>query len=261
MPQRYILTTHGLMAGYGKRSVIGPADLQLHRGSLTVLVGSNGIGKSTLLRTLSGAQKAIAGTVSLSGRDLSDYSLNEIARQMSVVYTDRTSAGALSVWETVALGRQPHTGIFGHLSSEDKRIINESLDILGIGTMRDRLLATLSDGERQKTMIARALAQATPLIILDEPTSFLDAASRIEIMQFLRQLCDKHSKSILLSTHDIGPALDVADYLWVVDRNTRHIECGARDNIIATGIMDRVFDSRNVRFDATTGDYRFSQPT
>ena len=232
--------------------------LQLQKGTLTALIGANGAGKSTLLRTLTAAQPPLCGSIRWLGRDIRDIPRAEMARTVSLVCTDRTSAGDLTIAEVVALGRQPYTGVFGRLGADDRRIVAEAMQAVGIAGMAGRALATLSDGERQKTMIARALAQATPVMLLDEPTSFLDAASRIEVMQLLRRLCDTRDKTVLLSTHDIAPAMAVADNLWVVRRDERDMVCGPRDRVTASGAMDSVFDSESVRFDAAAADYRFS---
>ncbi|MDE6160769.1 MAG: ABC transporter ATP-binding protein [Muribaculaceae bacterium] len=246
--------------GYGCRAILQPLRLQLRECTLTALIGANGAGKSTLLRTLTGSQKPLRGSIAWRGRDIKTISRTEMARTVSLVCTDRTLAGDLTIGEVVALGRQPYTGIFGRLGADDRRIAAEAMEAVGIATIADRALATLSDGERQKTMIARALAQATPVMLLDEPTSFLDAASRIEVMQLLRRLCDMRGKTILLSTHDIAPAMAVADNLWVIDRTDGNIVCGSRDEIMSSGAMDRVFDSADVHFDIAAADYRFSGP-
>ncbi len=250
------LSASKLIAGYGRHAVTGPSDLTLRPLTTTVLIGANGTGKSTLLRTLAGAQPPIGGTVCIGGEDIRSLSRRRLAQCMSLVYTDPGSADDLTAEEVVALGRHPHTGVFGRLSASDHAEIDAAIRAVGIDSLRRRKTATLSDGERQKTMIARAVAQATPIMLLDEPTSFLDAASRIEIMQLLRKLCREHGKSILLSTHDIAPALDVADDLWVMDSATGTLVCGTRDEVIATGVMDRVFRTSAVRFDSATLDYR-----
>lgn len=246
-----------LVAGYDGRGVLKPLSLEMN-GGIAVLVGANGGGKSTLLRTLAGTQAPVSGRVAVDGCDMHTTPVRKTARLVSLVYTDRTVAGDLTVEEAVALGRMPYSNMFGRLGSDDKRFVNDAMRSVGIDSMHKRKLATLSDGERQKTMIARALAQTTPLIIMDEPTSFLDAASRIEIMQLLARLRDEHGKTVILSTHDIAPAIAVADYLWVIDRTSKRIEHGRRDDIVRDGVLDHVFESAAVRFDSTAGDYRFS---
>ena len=181
--------TIGYRQGGHEKIVAADVSLSLQRGVVTCLLGPNGAGKSTLLRTLSCRQPALRGVVvTADGEDLTKFKPMDVARKMSVVYTERTNAGALTAREVVALGRQPYTGFFGRLSSDDRRIVNESIEAVGVASLADRYMATLSDGERQKVMIARALAQRTPIMILDEPTSFLDVASRLEIMQLLKEI-------------------------------------------------------------------------
>lgn len=262
-PPSEIMTTHGLAAGYLPDKLIADRlDLSLSRGDMTLLLGANGRGKSTLLRTLSGAQPALAGEVSIAGKSLADTSAADMARLISLVYTDRTHAGHLTAAELVALGRQPYTGFFGRLSADDRRIVDESLDTVGMLQFSRRYVSTLSDGERQKIMLARALAQQTPVILLDEPTSFLDIASRIETMQMLHDLAADHGKAILLSTHDIAEALPLATHAWLLVENdssnrdsTQAVSAmitGTVPGLVATGAFDRLFPRRPVVFDPAT---------
>ena len=247
------LKTSGLVAGYSRRKVTAPLDLELEGGTLTVLLGANGCGKSTLLRTLCGNQRPMEGCVEICGRDIRRMSGQELARYTSLVCTERQMAGGLTVAETVALGRQPHTGFFGRLSATDRRVTEEAMEAMGIAEMRDRHTATLSDGERQKTMIARELAQATPLIVLDEPTSFLDVASRLDVMALLGRLA-RDGKTILLSTHDVGEALCVADSAWLMSDG--RIESGSVAELRESGAFGRLFADRGIVFDSAAGDYR-----
>lgn len=256
-----ILTTDNLTVGYQARKhsepnrVLSTLNLALPQSSLTLLIGANGSGKSTLLRTLSGAQPAITGYVSIDNRPIADLSLRERAKLLALVYTDRTGGGGLTVRELVALGRQPYTGFIGRLSADDKAVVDKALQAVGIAHKADSYTATLSDGERQKAMIARALAQQTPLIILDEPTAFLDIASRLEVMQLLARLVRQENKTILLSTHDLASAISVADRLWVVDAINRTIIQGPSQELITDGTMDRVFPNRPVCYNPTLNDF------
>ena len=262
-PPSEIMTTHGLAAGYLPDKLIADRlDLSLSRGDMTLLLGANGRGKSTLLRTLSGAQPALAGEVSIAGKSLADTTAADMARLISLVYTDRTHAGHLTAAELVALGRQPYTGFFGRLSADDRRIVDESLDTVGMLQFSRRYVSTLSDGERQKIMLARALAQQTPVILLDEPTSFLDIASRIETMQMLHALAADNGQAILLSTHDIAEALPLATHAWLLVENdssnydsTQAVSAmitGTVPGLVATGAFDRLFPRRPVVFDPAT---------
>lgn len=208
-----VIATHSLAVGYGGTAVLSDLCLSLEKGQMVGLLGANGTGKSTLLRTLSGHQRPVAGCIEYGG--LEGRGPSALARLISIVYTDRTLAGALTVRQLVSLGRQPYTGLLGRLSADDRARVTDAMDLTGIGHKADTYMASLSDGERQKAMIARALAQDTPAILLDEPTTYLDVASRLDVFALLRQL-SRQGKAILLSTHEIAPALDVCDLVWVL---------------------------------------------
>ena len=218
--QAIVIEGKDLSIGYRKGKVTKYVhrhlNFVLRRGELTCLLGANGTGKSTLLRTLAAAQPALGGELNLLGRKIGAYTERERSRTIGVVLTDKTQAGGLTVYELVALGRQPHTGFFGRLRQTDKDIIRHALQAVGITDKASQYTAELSDGERQKVMIAKALVQECPLILLDEPTAFLDVVSRIEIMTLLHRLAEEEQKAILLSTHDIEQALVLADRLWLL---------------------------------------------
>lgn len=254
-----MLSTIDLAVGYrnGKRvtEVLTHLDVSLYAGELVCLLGANGIGKSTLLRTISGVQPALRGTIEINGRDLTDYSSKELSKLIGIVYTDRTLAGALTVEELVSLGRQPYTGFFGRLDDEDRQVVADAIESVGMSHKTHDYVATLSDGERQKAMIARALAQETPIIILDEPTAFLDVASRIETMQLLRQLAQSQQKAVLLSTHDVGLSLPLTDRLWLVTADSTVVE-GATSQFISNGTLNNLFPGRNIAFDSSVMDFR-----
>lgn len=246
----------GYRQGGREKVVASGVNLSLRKGVVTCLFGPNGAGKSTLLRTLSCRQPALMGSIVTSeGVDLTCVEPTKVARIMSVVYTERTNAGALTAREVVGLGRQPYTGFFGRLSADDRRIVDESIETVGASVLADRYMATLSDGERQKVMIARALAQQTPIMILDEPTSFLDVASRLEIMQLLKNLADEYQTAVLLSTHDVSSALAVSSQLWLMPGGGR-FESGTPDELIQSGSLQRLFAGRGVEFCAEAMDFR-----
>lgn len=255
-----VLYTRDLTIGYrsGKKEtpVLAALNIGLNRGEMVSLIGSNGVGKSTLLRTLTGVQYPLSGEVAIDGRPVARWSNKELARKLGIVYTDRTLAGALTVEELVSLGRQPYTGLLGRLSREDRLIAAEAIDLVGIGDKRHRHIAALSDGERQKAMIAKALAQQTPIIIMDEPTAFLDAASRLETMALLRHLAADQGKAILLSTHDIAPALDLSDRIWMIRGDGRFL-CGTPAQLSSSPDgLPSLFEGRNVRFDPAASDFK-----
>ena len=200
-----------LLKGKKKKLVNEGLQLSLKPGEVTCLLGLNGAGKSTLLRTLCGFQKPLGGSIHLQGKPLTDYSQRLFSLTVGVVLTEKTNAGGITVYELVSLGRHPYTGFFGQLKKKDHEIIRQSLEAAGISHKAKNYVSELSDGERQKAMIAKALAQQCPLILLDEPTAFLDVTSRIETMVLLRKLAREQHKAILLSTHDLDLAIQMGD--------------------------------------------------
>jgi len=208
-----------LTIGYAGRAVQTRLAGKLMAGELTCLTGDNGTGKSTLLRTLALLQPRLAGSITLLGRDIDTYSLGSLSRVLSIVLTTPPSAPWLTVGETVGMGRAPYTGFFGRLGSRDKLIVGQALEQVGQAGMASRRLSAISDGERQKTMIAKALAQQTSIILLDEPTAFLDYNSRIALFELLRRLAHDERKTILLSTHDLPLAHEYADKLITLHKN------------------------------------------
>lgn len=211
-----------LSIGYTARhqtcTVASQMTATLESGRLTVLLGSNGVGKSTLLRTLSGLQRPLDGTIAIDGRDIRLYSRIQLAKTVGVVLTERTVLPNTTVRDIVALGRSPYTGFWGVLQTDDQSIVDEAMELAGISALASRHTEELSDGERQKAMIAKALAQQTPIIFLDEPSAFLDYPSKIELFSLLRSLAHDQGKTILLSTHDVEQALRQADVAWLMDR-------------------------------------------
>ena len=213
--------------GREPRVVLSGINATLRAGELTVLVGGNGRGKSTLLRTLTGFQKALAGRTIYReqpmevGIDFARLSVSQRARMVGVVLTAQTAVRNLSVEEVVALGRSPYTDFWGGLSVGDREVVARALHLVGIEELRHRRVQTLSDGERQKMMIAKALAQQTPVIMLDEPTAFLDFRSKVDVLRLLRGLAHDTERIVLLSTHDLEQAIPLSDKLWVIrDDNT-----------------------------------------
>lgn len=254
-----ILQLKNLAIGYdGAHPLYRNLDLMVGEGELVALLGENGAGKSTLLSTVTGRLTPLAGETEVSGRNLNNLSTKELALLVSVVTTDRTVAGGLTVGELVGLGRQPHTGFFGRLSQKDRGVIDGSLEAVGMERFADRDVASLSDGERQKVMIARALAQETPVMLLDEPTSFLDVASRLETFSLLSRLAHQQHKAIIVSTHDVATALRLSDRLWLMtedDKGARTIIDGTPDALKANGALETMFRGRRVHFDRQVGDF------
>lgn len=258
MRKKAVITARDLCIGYhtGKKEkrVHEHLSFELYAGELTCLLGANGTGKSTLLRTLSASQPALGGELLLQGNPLTEYSEKERSRTIGVVLTDKTFAGGLTVYELIALGRQPHTGFFGRLHKEDRLLIEKAMEDVGIAHKAQNYTAELSDGERQKVMIAKALVQECPLILLDEPTAFLDVVSRIEIMHLLHRLATEQQKAILLSTHDIEQALVLSDKLWLLSKENG-LQYGVTEDLILNHHMDSLFPHKDIRFDYDHGVY------
>ena len=254
------LETHDLTVGYtqGKRTteVLSDLNLQLERGHLVALLGQNGAGKSTLLRAITCASRPLKGLITIGGVDLATITQRERSRLIGLVSTDRITVGGLTVTELVSLGRQPHTGFLGRLNDDDRQRVAQAIDDVGIAHKAGDYMAQLSDGERQKAMIARALAQATPVIVLDEPTAFLDVASRIETMQLLSRLAHEQNKAVLLSSHDISQSLLLADELWLITTD-RQVLTGNTKALVETGAMNRLFENRDIHFNPQILDYSF----
>ena len=253
-----LLISRGLQTGYqsgGRKTVVsGPLpDLTVRAGRLICLLGPNGSGKSTLLRTLAGLQPALGGMVEIGGRTA--LRSVELARQMSLVLTDRVGGSNLNVWSLVALGRYPWSGWLGVLTDTDRDIIRRGIAAADVGDLVNRKVHTLSDGENQKVMLARALAQDTPILMLDEPTAHLDLPSRIRLMRLLHRLAREMNKGILLSTHELDLALQVADEVWLL-QSAGPLQMGAPEDLVLGGVFEAAFEKEDVHFDRVTGVFR-----
>ncbi len=257
-----VLKTKNLKIGYktkGKFKVVADnINLELENGQLICLLGPNGAGKSTLIKTLSGIQLPISGEISLSGNDFLKLSPLEIAHQLSVVLTERIETDIL-VYDLVALGRASYTGWAGRLSVIDKEKINWAIEMTGIKKHINKKIHELSDGERQKIMIARAFAQDTPLIILDEPTAHLDLPNRVEIFRLLRKLAHDTNKAIILSTHELDFALQAADKIWLMEP-MGELKTGIPEDLVINGTFESVFRKDGLEFDRNTGTFLFHHP-
>lgn len=229
-------------------------NLELREGILTCLLGPNGAGKSTLLRTIAGLQPALNGTITLDKRPLSSFRPAELARRFSLVLTERVPVGTLAVWSLVAMGRYPHTDWLGHLSSHDEEVVHGAIQALGIEPLAYRPMCDLSDGERQKVMIARALAQEPAVMILDEATAHLDLPRRIELMQLLQDLARERHCAVLLSCHDLDLSLRNAHRLWLLSGNGIMRE-GVPEDLVLTGDVDATFADASMAFDVWSGGF------
>lgn len=258
-----LLRAENLRIGYllGKKEikVWDGMNFELKRGELVALLGPNGAGKSTLLRTLSSSLQPLSGNVFYSGRLLKNISQRDLSRKISVVLTDHTQAGGLTVSELVSLGRQPYTGFFGRLKARDLRLVDEAINSVGLSFKSNSYMAELSDGERQKAMIAKALVQETDVLLLDEPAAFLDVASKLELMALLRQIAVERNCAVLFSSHDVEQALALSDKLWLMSRDG--LLCGGTEDMVLQGHLSDLFRSDNVRFDLGSGVYRLCSDT
>jgi iron complex transport system ATP-binding protein len=245
----------GYKAGKGTSKVIaGPLNLELHAGQLVCLLGPNGCGKSTLLRTISGLQQPLKGEIILDGAALNKLKPAQIAKKISLVLTDNVRAGNLDVYSLISLGRYPYSGWLGILTEQDKLIIEQAIKATDTGAFIGRKMDSLSDGECQKVMLARAMAQDTPLIILDEPTAHLDLPSRIQLMRLLHQLAKETNKAILLSTHELDLALQVADQIWLMS-NGGQLDAGLPEELVLNGAFQHAFEKDGIVFDAASGTF------
>lgn len=264
MKQIPAIETSRLSIGYllkkGKHKVVHEGlDLQLIPGEVTCLLGLNGAGKSTLLRTLCGFQPPLEGEIRLVGKPLASYSQSNFSLTVGVVLTEKTNAGGITAYELVSLGRHPYTGFFGQLKPQDHAIILQSMEAAGIAHKSKNYVSELSDGERQKVMIAKALAQQCPIILLDEPTAFLDVTSRIETMVLLHKLAVEQQKAILLSTHDLDLAIQMGDCLWLQEKG-RPMACGTPEDLILRGEFGTFFGKEGIVFDPSTGKLNTQAP-
>ncbi len=261
-----VISARNLEIGYPKNrkqresSLYENLDFDLYAGELTCLLGENGAGKSSLLRTLTGIQFPLSGEIKINNKDLYKYSEQELSTLLGLVLTDKTTAGGLTVSELVALGRYPYTGFFGKLREEDHKIIKQAMEDVNISHKADSYVAELSDGERQKVMIAKALAQQCPIIILDEPTAFLDVINRIEIMNLLHHLAVTQNKTILLSSHDIELALLLADRLWLLSC-AKGFKYGITEDLILSNQINEYLGSKDINFDKNSGRFVTKQIT
>lgn len=254
-----LLAASGLTIGY--RHPRHPAHIvaqnlrfDLGAGEFVCIVGPNGAGKSTLIRTLAAMQAPLAGRVLLHGSDIHRLPTADLARTVSVVLTERVGVGAMRSEALVALGRYPYTGWFGTLSAHDHGIVQWAIDAVKASELAERDFNTLSDGERQRILIARALAQQPRLMVLDEPTAFLDLPRRVELMALLRSLAHDTGQTMLMSTHDLDLALRTADRMWLLPHGGP-LHAGAPEDLVLSGAFEQAFASEGVSFDASTGAF------
>lgn len=246
------LALHDLYIGYAEdahRHIVADAlNASLPKGVMACLVGANGVGKSTLMRTLSGFQPALRGEVCIDGRRIEEYTPRELSERVGVVLTEREGAPDLTVEEVVAIGRMPYTNFWGTLTAADRHAVDEAIALVGIEPLRYKKIGRVSDGERQKAMIAKALAQQTGIILLDEPTAFLDYGSKVSVMRLLRRLAHEQGKSILLSTHDLEIAFQTTDEVWILQRDG--LQTGTLDALEQGGAVSAFLAASGLHYEA-----------
>ena len=252
-----ILSTSNLSIGYQskkeKNTIAENLNLTFEEGKLISLVGGNGIGKSTLLRTITGIQKPLAGTVMLNEKEINNYESLALAQNLSLVLTEKLPPSNLSVFELIALGRQPYTNWLGKLSAEDLEKINQAITLTHVEHLIDKKHHEISDGQLQIVLIARALAQDTPLIILDEPTTHLDLFHKVSVFKLLKKLSQETNKCILFSTHDIDLAIQLSDEMIVMSKSS--VEQDQPCNLITKGIFNTLFKDSSITFDGEKGKF------
>ncbi|MBP8646199.1 MAG: ABC transporter ATP-binding protein [Syntrophobacteraceae bacterium] len=254
-----LLETLDLTIGYHRprhapRIVAEGIEVALGPGEFVCLLGPNGGGKSTLIRTLSGMQQPLAGSIHLCGKPLSSLAPRTLAQHMSLVLTERVAVGMMPVATLVALGRHPYTDWTGRLGREDKKAVHRAMGDVGIELLAHRPVCELSDGERQKVMIARALAQEPQIMVLDEPTAFLDLPRRVELMHLLRNLAHDGQRAVLLSTHDLDLALRCADRLWLLPPGGP-LHDGIPEDLVLNDTFSETFADSGVCFDKSAGAF------
>jgi iron complex transport system ATP-binding protein len=254
-----ILTLDSLKIGYhsGKNEnvLLPPLSASAKRGELIAVIGRNGIGKSTLLRTLTGLQRPLGGEILCDGKNITDYSRTELAQKIGYISTEIVKVSNMSVYDLVSLGRFPHTNWMGKIGIKDQKVISDALEKTSMKPFGRKLISQLSDGERQKAMIARILAQDTGIMIMDEPTAFLDVASKYEILHLMHTLSVTGDKTIIFSTHDLQMAIGQADKIWLI-LDDRLIE-GAPEDLMISGAFDHLFTSTKIMFNSEDGTFSF----
>ncbi len=252
-----ILTTSNLSVGYSSnkevKTIASNINLRLKKGELIALVGANGIGKSTLLRTLIGIQPPLSGNVILNSKNISEFDSVSLAQNLSIVLTEKLPPSNLTVFEIIALGRQPYTNWLGNLSDNDISKINEAMELTQITSFADKKHYEISDGQLQNVLVARALAQDTPLIILDEPTTHLDLLHKVSLFKLLKKLAKETNKCILFSTHDIDMAIQISDEMIIM--TNENVAQDQPCNFISKGDFNTLFKDEHIVFDSEKGKF------
>lgn len=247
-----MLNTENLNVGYGKKIVVNNVNIQVSKGEVFCLLGANGAGKTTTLRTLSGLLKPMGGKVFLNGKDISEINKKELAKKLALVLTNRFSGSLMTVYDIVAMGRYPHTGFFGKLTEEDSEKIFVALETVNAKYLAERYFDELSDGEKQKVLVARALVQEPEIIILDEPTTHLDIKHRLELMEILKTLSKEKNIAVILSLHEIDIALKSCDKVMLIKDNNV-LAYGEPEDTVNEDIINGLYGLENKNFNNLLG--------
>ncbi len=240
-----MLVVNSLSVGFQQsksvKTLVEQLDFEVTSGSVWAIIGRNGVGKTTLLKSITGSHPALSGTVTIEGKPIQAFSANQRARKIAMVTTERINLGYLTVKELVALGRHPYTGFWGYLNPKDKEAVDNAIAVTEIGSLQHKTIDKLSDGEHQKVMIARALAQETPILFLDEPTAHLDLVNRIGVFKLMKKLSTEYGRTIVFCSHELDLALKTADGIVLLDGTPRPI-VGTPASLRAEGQIKRVFN-------------------
>ena len=245
----------GFSSGGNQKILLPPLNAHAVSGELIAVIGKNGIGKSTLLRTLTGLQPSLGGNIYYSGKSIASYTRMELARRIGYISTEIVKVSNMSVYDLVSLGRFPHTNWIGKMDAPNHKAVMEAIELAGMGKFCTRYIYELSDGERQRAMIARLLAQDTSIMIMDEPTAFLDIGSKYEILNLMHRLSHENGKTIIFSTHDLHMALSQSDKIWLILEN--QMSEGAPEDLLIKGTFDHLFESSLGKFNARNGTFSF----
>jgi len=258
--QNNILSVIGLEIGYvsGRtgNALLPPLYAHAGKGELIAVIGRNGIGKSTLLRTIAGLQQSLGGEILFRDKSIRGYSRLEMAKEVGYISTEIVKVSNMSVYDLVSLGRYPYTNWIGKIDAENHNLITEAIKSTSMSGFSERFISELSDGERQRAMIARLIAQDTEIMVMDEPTAFLDIGSKYEILHLMSRLAHNNDKTILYSTHDMHMAISMSDRIWLIIDN--HLVEGSPEDLMIAGMFDHLFDSSPVRFNSDDGTFDFS---
>lgn len=259
MQEKYYFTTEKMTVGYDGKPLIGDVEITLHRGEILTLIGPNGAGKSTILKSIARQLALIAGTVSLDGKDLKSLSGAELSKRMAVVMTQRLRSELMTCEDVVATGRYPYTGRFGILSAEDHAAVESAMELVRVTEIRDLDFGRISDGQRQRVMLARAICQEPEILILDEPTSYLDVRHKLEFLSILQKLCREKQLTVILSLHELELAEKISDRILCVNGSAVE-RIGSPEEVMTQGYITHLYGIQTGSYDEASADMELAAP-